>query len=247
MIAIFDATGESGTNAAELILARGKPVRLIGRSPDNFKYLTEKGAEVMIGDQTDEPFLAKAFEDAEIVYLHAPDNADMRFTKRSYRAMVKATMGAIEKASVRKVVCLAGFMREFPGDDCSCLEMELNALERVDVVVLRANCILENLFVYGQRFDSCIFSEDPRLPGLPIHMVTFAEISVKVAELLENPVFTGHSIVNLTGQKWFVYPRPRNVFKHGPGQSLYPVSEAILFSNEENESTGKQAVGALHG
>ena len=61
MYVITGATGNTGRAVAEILLAAGKPVRVIGRSEDKLKALADKGAETAVGSLEDEGFLVEAF------------------------------------------------------------------------------------------------------------------------------------------------------------------------------------------
>ena len=72
MYVITGATGNTGSIAAETLLAAGKRVRVVVRNAAKAKPLADRGAEVFEADLADEPALARAFEGAEGVFVLSP-------------------------------------------------------------------------------------------------------------------------------------------------------------------------------
>jgi uncharacterized protein YbjT (DUF2867 family) len=210
MIVITGAAGEPGSKTAEYVLARNKRVRVTGRSAEALKWLGEKGAEVLEGDESDETFLTKAFTGAEAVCLLTPGKPEEDGKVDCYHTTVDAAVNAVKKSQTRKVVLLSCRMPESdPGTAAipgmQDVEGKLSALKDIDVVILRAGYVLENMLAYRKRFKTRKFSEKRRSPNSSIPMVTSREIGAKIAELIDAPDLKGHSFVNLHGEKWFCY------------------------------------------
>lgn len=74
MFVIVGATGHTGSAAAETLLRRGQPVRVVVRSADKGAAWKAKGADVAVASYEDVPSMAKAFEGARGVYLLVPPN-----------------------------------------------------------------------------------------------------------------------------------------------------------------------------
>jgi uncharacterized protein YbjT (DUF2867 family) len=104
MIVITGASGKTGSKAAELLLAKNRPVRVIGRSLEHLTWLGEKGAQIMTGDQANESFLTSAFSGADAVYLLVPPKLDADDPVKYYNAMGDVAVSAIKKAGIKKVV-----------------------------------------------------------------------------------------------------------------------------------------------
>ena len=81
MITIMGATGNTGAVIAETLLKSGERVRVLGRSAERLKALEGQGAEVMIGDVTDDAHLAAAFRGADAVYTLIPRPLVVRFPR----------------------------------------------------------------------------------------------------------------------------------------------------------------------
>lgn len=74
MFVVVGATGHTGSAAAETLLRRGQPVRVVVRSADKGAAWKAKGADVAVASYEDVPSMAKAFEGARGVYLLVPPN-----------------------------------------------------------------------------------------------------------------------------------------------------------------------------
>ena len=71
MILIVGASGRLGSLVAELLLAQGKPVRAMTRTPLNLAHLKQQGAEVVSGDLRDPASLLSACQGVEQVLAAA--------------------------------------------------------------------------------------------------------------------------------------------------------------------------------
>jgi uncharacterized protein YbjT (DUF2867 family) len=206
MIVITGASGKTGSKAAELLLAKNRPVRVIGRSLEHLTWLGEKGAQIMTGDQANESFLTSAFSGADAVYLLVPPKLDADDPVKYYDTMGDVAISAIKKAGIRKVVFLSSLGAELesgtgPIVGLHHVEQKLDALKQVDIVVIRAGYFMENLLtnmglIKGQKINGNTIS-----PGAPIQMVASRDVGAKAAELLESLSFSGHTVVEIFGQR----------------------------------------------
>ena len=72
MYVITGATGNIGSKTADILLAKGEKVRVIGRSAAKLQGLVDRGAEAAVGDLMDGDFVAKAFSGATAVFTMIP-------------------------------------------------------------------------------------------------------------------------------------------------------------------------------
>ncbi len=76
MYVIMGATGNTGSVAADALLAKGEKVRVLGRSAERLERFVKRGAEAFVADAKDAAALASAFAGARAVYtLIPPDRA----------------------------------------------------------------------------------------------------------------------------------------------------------------------------
>jgi uncharacterized protein YbjT (DUF2867 family) len=71
MILIVGASGQLGSVVAERLLAQGKAVRAMTRTPANVEHLRQHGAEVVLGDLRNPASLASACQGVEVVVAAA--------------------------------------------------------------------------------------------------------------------------------------------------------------------------------
>ncbi len=183
---------------AEKLLAAGKDVTVVGRSAENLKSLTEKGAKAAIGSLEDAQFVKQTFADADVVYTMIPPN----FVTNDYRAYQQKVgrnyYEAIKGSKITHIVNLSSVgvqLTDRAGviNGAADFEALLSTLTNVHVKNLRPGFFFYNLFsqiptikafgVAGNNYEGTI--------TLPI--VDTADIAeVAVEELLELG-FTGKS------------------------------------------------------
>ncbi len=206
MIVITGASGKTGSTTAELLLAEKKPVRVIGRSLDHLKGLGDKGAQIMTGDQADERFLTSAFTGADAVYLLIPPKMDVKDPVKYYNEMIDVAVSAIKSSGIKKVVFLSSLGAELNSGTGPVLglhdaELKLGTLKKVDIVFLRAGYFMENMLMNIDLIRDRNINGNTISPRAPVQMVAAKDIGAKVAELLAKLDFTGHSIVELFGER----------------------------------------------
>jgi uncharacterized protein YbjT (DUF2867 family) len=206
MVVITGASGKTGSKAAEMLLAKKIQVRVLGRSFDNLKWLGEKGATILTGDQADEGFLTNAFSGADAVYLLVPPKLDAADPVAYYNAIGDVAVSAIKKAGVKKVVFLSSLGAELdsgtgPIVGLHDVETKLEALKNVDIVIIRAGFFMENLLTNVGLMKNQKINSNVASPNAPILMVSSRDVGAKAAQLLENPDFNGHTIVEIFGDR----------------------------------------------
>ncbi len=214
MVAITGACGKTGSKVAELLLAKNIPVRAIGKSYNQLKQLGEKGAEIMAGDQSDMFFLIKAFTDIDSVFFLVPSKPEADDHVQYYNSIADSAVSAIKTTKIKKMIFLSsidGGSLNGPIRGLYDVERKLCSLKKVDIIILKAGFILENLLNYDGITRARNFLGNTSNLGEPIKMISALEIGEKVVDLLQNPIFKGHSVRNLFGQKWSFIPRQASV------------------------------------
>jgi uncharacterized protein YbjT (DUF2867 family) len=206
MIAITGATGQTGSKIANLLLEKGKKIRVIGRSAEKLGWLKEKGAEVVVGDQGDVSFLTKAFSGSDAVYLLIPPKMDAPSVRDHYKELGDVAVEAIRKSGVQKVVFLSSLGAELdsgsgPIVGLHDVEAKLGKLKNVDVAILRAGYFMENTLMTASMIKSQHINGNATPPDAPVAMIATKDIAKKAAELLSIPSFTGQTIIDLFGDR----------------------------------------------
>ncbi|KAA9349315.1 NmrA family NAD(P)-binding protein [Larkinella humicola] len=151
MYVITGASGHTGTPIARQLLQAGKPVRVIGRSADHLKELIDSGAQAAIGSLEDPDFLIEAFRGATAVYAIIPPNFTTPDFTGYQKRVADALTAAIRANHIPYVVSLSSFGAHLPDQNgviqgMTYLENQLNAVEDLRVVHLRAGFFFQNLF-----------------------------------------------------------------------------------------------------
>jgi uncharacterized protein YbjT (DUF2867 family) len=107
MFVITGATGNTGSVAAETLLAAGKKVRVVVRNAAKAKALAEHGAEIFTADLSDEAALTRAFEGAEGVYLLSPPDLTLKDFLGERKKLTDSYARAVKAAGVKHVVLLS--------------------------------------------------------------------------------------------------------------------------------------------
>jgi uncharacterized protein YbjT (DUF2867 family) len=206
MIAITGATGQTGSKIANLLLEKGKMIRVISRTENNVLPLHIRGAEMAIGDQADVAFLTKAFSGCRVVYLLIPPKMDTQDFRSYYNTMGDVAVEAIRASGVKKVVFLSSLGAELeagtgPVVGLHDVEAKLEKLTQVDMVILRPGYFMENTLRNASLIKKQRINGNTNSPDIPVTMIATRDIAKKAAELLETSSFTGHTVVELFGDR----------------------------------------------
>jgi uncharacterized protein YbjT (DUF2867 family) len=107
MFVITGASGNTGSVAAQTLLAAGKKVRAVVRDAKKAEKLQALGAEVFVADLTDQAALGRAVAGAEGVYLlSTPDMVAKDFVTER-KALTAAQVATLAAAKVPHVVVLS--------------------------------------------------------------------------------------------------------------------------------------------
>lgn len=238
----FVITGGAGNVSkplTEILLSKGHEVTVVGRNPANLAGQVELGAKTAIGDLTDTAFLSETFKGADGIYLLIPPGWDQPDLKKLGTDLGKVFTTAIRASNVKNVVYLSSYGAHRL-DDAGAIsgmglaEVELNKLEGVNVLHLRAGYFYTNLLLsLGQIKEHGVMGNMFDIPAGTFTVVDPQDIAKVAAEALISQNFKGHSfqyvvsdetgtdeIASLIGQeigipdlKWVKFPAPdfRNV------------------------------------
>ncbi len=137
MYVIMGATGNTGKPLAMALLNAGKKVRVISRAADKAKALTDKGAELFLGDASNAEFLTKAFTGATATYVLIPPDWTAPDFYAYQQKMADAIVTAVKNSGVKNVVSLSSVgthIEEFSGVvyGLRYLEQKLNEIENLN-------------------------------------------------------------------------------------------------------------------
>ncbi len=206
MLAIIGASGNIGSKATEILLAKGEKVRVIGRDTFRLQQFVRKGAESVVGDVKDTDFLAGAFSDVDAVFAMIPPN----YTAPDFRAyqneIGRSIANAITKAKVKYVVNLSSQGAELttgtgPVVGLHDQEERLNRLVGVNVLHLRCAYFMENLLMNIPLINEKGIAGSAIRGDLKFSIVATKDIAAEVAEHLVKRDFKGKEVKDLLGQR----------------------------------------------
>lgn len=196
--AITGSAGNISRPLVERLLAEGHDVTVIGRSQENLKPLTDKGAKAAVGTVEDAAFLKDAFAGADAVYTMVPPQAAMG--ENVYERLGANYAEAIKANNIKYVVNLSSVGAHLaegagPVNGLYRTERELNKLSDANVLHLRPGFFYVNFFgnigmirnmgILGGNYGDSNAKMILSYPG---------DIAEAVAELLLQLSFTGHVV-----------------------------------------------------
>jgi uncharacterized protein YbjT (DUF2867 family) len=206
LIVIVGATGHTGRLAAEVLLARGEKIRVVGRDASKLQPFVQQGAEAAVGTVEDAAFLRKAFQGAQAAYLLIPPDMQTNDYRGYQERVVAAYAAAIADAKVSCVVTLSSVgadLTEKSGPILGLhdLEVKLNAIKGLNVLHLRPAGFMENLFMSVQPLRTMGMLPGPMPADAPHAMIAARDIGAYAAERLHARDFSGSLFQELHGQR----------------------------------------------
>lgn len=205
--AITGAAGHISKPLALELLAAGHEVTVIGRSAENLKALTDKGAKAAIGSVDDVAFLTSVFEGKDAVYTMVPPNYGASDLKAYIHNVDSNYAAAIKASGVKNVVNLSSIGAHLsngagPINGLHFGEQDLNKLDGVNILHLRPAFfyynlyasldLIKNLNIIGSNF-SVAAGKFPI-----VHPTDIAEVAAKALLALD---FKGHSHVYIASDE----------------------------------------------
>jgi uncharacterized protein YbjT (DUF2867 family) len=148
--AIAGVSGNTGSAAAEALLAKGHQVRVIVRDAAKGAPWQARGAEVAIADLSDHAALTKALSGVSGAYLLVPPNLASEDPRGHQDSIVKAFGAAVKASEIPHVVLLSSIGAQHPDGTGPIAglhpaESLLASFPKTSLTSLRAAYFLENL------------------------------------------------------------------------------------------------------
>jgi uncharacterized protein YbjT (DUF2867 family) len=206
MYVVAGVTGQTGAAAAEELLRRGEPVRVLVRDASKGARWKEKGAEVAVADLSDSAALGRALAGAEGAYFLIPPQYGADDLLAAQKPVVEAVARAIRESRIPHVVLLSSIGAQQPQGTGPVVtlhraEKALREAAR-NLTILRAGYFLENWApVLGEAREKSVLPTF-LTPGRPVPMVATADIGRVAAEaLLDPPSDSSVRIIELAGPR----------------------------------------------
>jgi len=231
---ITGATGNTGKHIAMGLLEKGQQVRIISRTAEKAKELTERGAELYVGDTTNMELLLKAFKGADAVYAMIPfDMSAIDYTAMQL-SHGKIITEALKATSVEYVVFLSSIgahLTEGAGvvQGLERTEKMLNSISGLNIMHLRAAYFMENTMAQISAIKYLGMMASPVPANMKVPMVATRDIALVALDYLLNLDFTGINHKYILGQRDVSYDEVAKVFGNAidmPGLKYNTVSIA---------------------
>lgn len=223
MYVIMGATGNTGKPLAMALLNAGKKVRVLSRASDKAKALTDKGAELFLGDSSNADFLTKAFTGATAAYVLIPPEWTAPDFYAYQQKMADAIVTAVKNSGVKNVVSLSSIgthIEEFSGVvyGLRYLEQKLNGIENLNALHLRPTYFMENTFSQVPVIKQNGIMGSPVKGDLTMTVIATQDIAAYAAKRLLAMDFKGKGIQYLLGQREVTYNEIAKVFGKAIGK-----------------------------
>jgi uncharacterized protein YbjT (DUF2867 family) len=206
MYVVTGATGHTGNVVAKALLNKGEKVRVIGRNADRLKTLIAQGAEPFTADLTDTASATKAFVGAKAVYVMMPPNIASPDFRGFQNRVSDALASALRSAVITHVVTLSSIgadktEKTGPVVGLHYLEQQLNAIDSLNVLHLRAGYFMENTLAQIGIIRATGMTVGPLRPDLKIPMIATRDIGEAAANALMSLDFRQKQTRELLGQR----------------------------------------------
>jgi uncharacterized protein YbjT (DUF2867 family) len=206
MYTVLGATGHIGSVITRKLLEKGEKVRAVGRSTTRLQPLVQRGAEAFIADVNDADALRRAFTDARAAFLMIPPGLNSPDYAAQQARETDAISQAVRDSGLHYAVNLSSFGAQAEAGSGPILglhfsEAKLNAIEKLNVLHLRAGYFFENhLASIGMIQMMGAFGGAVK-GDLPIPMIGTRDIGAYAADRLLQLDFNGKGTRELLGER----------------------------------------------
>jgi uncharacterized protein YbjT (DUF2867 family) len=214
---ITGATGNTGRPVTLGLLERGHNVRIISRSAEKSRELTDRGAELFLGDTRDEDLLKSALTGADAIYVVLPMDAQAPdYTARQVQDAT-AIANAVRAAGTKYAVSLSSVGAHLPAGTgvvvgLNRMEGLLNAIDGLHVRHLRATYFMENTLGQVQSIALTGAMGSPIKGSVKFPMVAARDVSAAALRNLLALDFQGKSYEYVLGERDLSYNEVASVF-----------------------------------
>ena len=202
MYVVAGVTGNTGSVAAETLLAQDKQVTVIVRSAEKGEPWKAKGAKVAISSLDDRPKMTEILRDAEGAYLLIPPNYESGNYLEGRRRLIQALAEAVDASKIEHVVLMSSSGAHLPSGTGLILvnHMGEEAIKKVarNLTILRPGSFVENwAAVLGAAKANGVLPTF-HSPQHKLVMIATPDVGRFAAESLLDPP-PGRRILNLAG------------------------------------------------
>jgi uncharacterized protein YbjT (DUF2867 family) len=206
MYTVLGATGHIGSVITRKLLEKGEKVRVVGRSTARLQPLVQRGAEAFIAEVHDLEALTRAFTDVRAAFLMIPPGLTSPDYSAEQTRATDAISQAVQDSDLHYAVNLSSFGAQAEAGSGPILglhfaETKLNAVEKLNVLHLRAGYFFENHLASIGMIQMMGAFGGALKGDLPIPMIATRDIGAYAAERLLKLDFNGKRTQELLGER----------------------------------------------
>ncbi len=246
MYVITGATGNTGKLITLTLLNAGKQVRIISRDPAKAKELTDKGAELFVGDTINAELLRKAFNDATAVYAMIPADWQSEDYHASQLKHATAIAEALKHCRVPYVVSLSSQGAHLESGSGVVLglhkmEKRFDAVPGLNTLHLRPTYFMENTLGMIDLIKQAGIMGSPVRADLRFPVIATRDIAEYAAKRLLALDFSGHNLQDLLGARDVTYPEMAKLYGAAIGK---PDLQYVEFPHDDFRKAMVEQMGA---
>ncbi|MFZ0635924.1 MAG: NAD(P)H-binding protein, partial [Candidatus Acidiferrales bacterium] len=227
----------TGSVLANMLLAKGEKVRVIGRSKERLDAFVQKGAEAFVGDIDDAEAMTRAFTGARAVYAMIPPNHAAPDLRASQERTSDSLAAALEKSGVTHAICLSSMgadksERVGPVNGLHSYEQRINRISKLNALILRPTYFMQNNLVQAKIIQSMGTMGGILKADLPLPQIDAKDIGAYAADAIVKLNFTGKTTRELLGQRDVSMKETAAIFGKAIGKPKLSYSEFPAFAVE---------------
>jgi len=245
MYVITGATGNTGKPITIGLLKAGKKVRIISRSAEKAKELTDLGAELFIGDTTQTDVIKKALTGATALYAMIPIDWNTSDYTAHQVKHAQAIAEAVKYSGIKYLVSLSSIGAHLDKDSgvvlgLNKMENIFNQIEGLNILHLRPAYFMENSLGMIGLIKQAGIMGSPVKPSLNFPIIATKDIAEYALRRLLALDFNGKNIQNLVGSRNVSYQEIVQVYGKAIGK---PDLNYVEFSYDDFKNSMVNQMG----
>ncbi|HET9402754.1 MAG TPA: NAD(P)H-binding protein, partial [Candidatus Acidoferrales bacterium] len=234
MIVITGASGNTGSVAAESLLAAGEKVRVVGRLAEKLAPIAAKSAEIFVCDVNNSSDLTRAFDGADAAYVMVPPNLAAENVRQYQLQVAESIATALEQAKVSHAVLLSSVGAQLsegagPVSGLHHVEERLKRVAGLNILSLRAAYFMENLLLSMKMIQSAGIFAGLNSGDLAMPMIATRDIGERAATELRSRAFSGFQTKELLGPRDYTMDEAAKVIGAAIGKPKLSYTKAPAF------------------
>jgi len=219
MYVVLGSSGNTGSIIADLLLAKGKKVRVVGRDLGRLQRFLRNGAEAFTADLSDAAALTKAFSGVRAAYLLLPPLNSREEQERQSDAIA----AAVKNSGLRYAVHLSSYGAHVPKGTgpvtgLHSSEQKLNGISDLNVLHLRPGYFMENNLAAIDMIGGMGMFGHALLPDLKLPLIATRDVGAYAAQRLLDLDFSGRQTRELLGERGLTMTEATAVIARGIGK-----------------------------